>query len=221
MTIKDVLISKGFVEGIDFLLEGENLLAINKTRTYQRLNENTNLMEDIVEIYQENLPSIVECKAIIIESFDSSAVLAEYLKQNEIIFGEEDSINIALILRNDISGWRCVNHPAPTCEDLYSLLNQAKISIASSISNSSRIDSGKKARECCEKVLDLIAGYNLERSLTIQEITVLQSTFGNAEAALRAGRPTMAKQFISTISPDEVLVTSEMKSEALKILENY
>jgi hypothetical protein len=85
----------------------------------------------------------------------------------------------------------------------------------------SKITTGKKAREACQSVLDLVAGYNLDRELTIQQITQMQSIFANAEASLRSGRPTYAKQFIVAIEADGVLVTQEMKDLCLELLEGY
>ncbi len=84
-----------------------------------------------------------------------------------------------------------------------------------------KIKAGAYARMACQSVLDLVAGYNLDRELTLQQITQMQSTFANAEAALRAGRPTYAKSYISAISADGVLVTQEMKDLCLELLEGY
>lgn len=84
-----------------------------------------------------------------------------------------------------------------------------------------KVELGKAARQVCQKVLDLVSGYNLDRELTIEQITQMQQTFANAEAALRAGRPTFAKSFISAIEADGVLVTQEMKDLCLQLLEGY
>jgi len=86
---------------------------------------------------------------------------------------------------------------------------------------SAKIQAGKDAREACQMVLDLIAGYNLDRELSMAEISQLQSLMSSPEAALRAGRPTLAKQFITAVAPDGVLVTEEMKQAALSLLSNY
>lgn len=83
------------------------------------------------------------------------------------------------------------------------------------------IRKGKPARETCEKVLDLIGGFNIDRVLTMEQITQMQSTFSNAEAALKANRPGFAKTFISQITPDGDLVTQEMKDLCLEILKNW
>ena len=84
-----------------------------------------------------------------------------------------------------------------------------------------KIEAGKKAREVCQLVLDFIAGSNLVKNLTIEQITEMQTTFANAESALRAGRPTFAKSFISAIAPDGVILTEEEKAECLRLLAGY
>lgn len=84
-----------------------------------------------------------------------------------------------------------------------------------------KISAGKAARQACQGVLDYIAGINLYKDLTIEQITQMQQTFANAEAALRAGRPTMAKGLISAIVPDGILVTEQEKSQCLLLLANY
>jgi hypothetical protein len=86
---------------------------------------------------------------------------------------------------------------------------------------SAKIEAGRLAREACQKVLDLIAGYNLDRELSLSQISQLQTLMAAPEAALRAGRPTLAKQYITAVSPDGVLVTAAMKQDALSLLSNY
>lgn len=81
-----------------------------------------------------------------------------------------------------------------------------------------KIEAGRKA---CEKVLDLIAGENLDHELTAEQITQMQQTFGSIEAALRASRPSLAKGMISAMAADGVLVTEEMKAGALALLGDY
>jgi hypothetical protein len=71
---------------------------------------------------------------------------------------------------------------------------------------------GVASRLMCQHCLDLIAGFNLERSLTAEQITTMQSTFGNIQIALMTSRPSSAKALISAIVPDEILITTEMKN---------
>ena len=84
-----------------------------------------------------------------------------------------------------------------------------------------KILAGKMAREACQMVLDLIAGYNLDRQLTQQQISQMQMDFYNIDQALRASRPTTAKGLIQQIEADGVLVTSEMKASCLELLQDY
>lgn len=93
--------------------------------------------------------------------------------------------------------------------------------IANDLLKAEKIATGKAARKACEDVLDLIAGFNFDRELTGPQITEMQTTFSNAEAALRASRPTQAKGFIQAITPDSVLVTQEMKDLCIELLVNY
>ena len=89
--------------------------------------------------------------------------------------------------------------------------------VAQAQAKSARKELGRQARRVCEDVLDIIAGFNLERTLTAEQITTMQSTFAAIDANLRASRPWSAKPLIEAISPDEVLVTTEMKTELLEV----
>ena len=84
-----------------------------------------------------------------------------------------------------------------------------------------KIAIGKKAKEACENVLDLISGYNLNRELTVEQISVMQTNFASIEKALQSGRPSLAKAYISQVIADGVLVTEEMKEMALLLLADY
>jgi hypothetical protein len=84
-----------------------------------------------------------------------------------------------------------------------------------------KIAAGKAAREACLSVLDFIAGTNISKELTIEQITTMQQTYASAEAALKAGRPTMARNFIEAIVPDGYIVTEEEKAECLLLLTGY
>lgn len=92
---------------------------------------------------------------------------------------------------------------------------------SAAVSLSSKIEMGRAAREACQQVLDLVAGHNLDRELSMEDITLLQSMMAGPETALRAGRPSKAKQLIQAITPDETLVTQSMKDQALALLANY
>jgi len=95
------------------------------------------------------------------------------------------------------------------------------LELASKAAMALKISEGRAAREACQDVLDLIAGFNLERELTPEQITTMQTTFSQIEMALRASRPSSAKALITAMVPDEVLVTAEMKAVCLELLANY
>jgi len=103
-------------------------------------------------------------------------------------------------------------------ESAYTTAKEAQVV---AITKQQRIEKGRKARLTCENVMDLISGFNLDRELTIEQITTLQQTFANIESALKSGRPTFAKQMITALEPDGELVTQEMKDEALSLLSEY
>jgi hypothetical protein len=127
-------------------------------------------------------------------------------------------LNVELFL-NGGSGWRFENVTPPTVDELYDLIEPTKASLEAARVKNERIARGKEDRQKCENALDLIAGYNRERTLTIEQITQMQQTFAQAEALLRANRPDFAKQVIQAIQPDGTLITSEMKADVLAILE--
>lgn len=84
-----------------------------------------------------------------------------------------------------------------------------------------KIQAGIQAREVCQRVLDFITGSNLDKELTIEQITSMQQTYSQAELALKSSRPTLAKQLITLITADGVIVTEEEKEICLQMLQNY
>lgn len=83
-----------------------------------------------------------------------------------------------------------------------------------------RIIAGKKAREACQSVLDLVAGFNLEGNLTSEQIDSMVTAMAAPLQALQLNRPTMAKGLIQAVVPSEA-VTQEMIDECLLLLADY
>jgi CRISPR/Cas system Type II protein with McrA/HNH and RuvC-like nuclease domain len=83
-----------------------------------------------------------------------------------------------------------------------------------------RLLAGKQAREACQAVLDYVTGYNIDRNLSAEQVTQMQSTFGAILSLLQANRPNSAKALISAIVVDEV-VPQELKDGCLDLLSNY
>lgn len=221
MTIQQLLLSKGFTEGQDYTYDGISLVLIEKSKQVEVINPETGLSELVTENYFENIPSLQELKAELLGEENCKLAIEKYLEdKRNLIDAENDSLNVDLFLKGGL-GWRFANIPAPSLDLLISLLPSALSAKAEQEAKQAKIEAGKQAREVCEKVLDLIAGYNLSRSLSIEQITQMQALLSNSEAALRAGRPSLAKSLISAIIPDEVLVTAQMKADALELLANY
>ena len=89
---------------------------------------------------------------------------------------------------------------------------------AAEVSKAARKEAGRVARIKCQNALDIIAGWNLERDLTAEQITTMQTTFATILATLQANRPDSAKALIEAIVVDDVLVTAAMKAEILSEL---
>jgi hypothetical protein len=139
--------------------------------------------------------------------------LQETFLLNDVIFVPkvEDNSTYQLILEWIAEG----NTPAPqfTQEELDVQAEQQALQ--------SKISLGKNSRLCCEEVKDLIAGYNLSRSLTLSEINQMLSTFAAAKQYLDNNMAQTAKAQIEAINPDGVIVTEEMKQDALNIFVKF
>jgi hypothetical protein len=237
--IIELLLQKGFVEGVDFSLENDTLTALPKIRMVDQEIEHPAVEEvlgaegDVItpaqeayieviqveETYYEQLPSIESLKVELIKANDPAMLINEYLKGKDI--AEDDSLNIELFLNGDSSGWRFANIAAPSIQEMFDLIQPVKSAMEVEAARQARMQAGKAARQVCEQVLDLVSGFNLERELSLEQITQMQAVLSSAEAALRAGRPTLAKMAIQAITPDEVLVTQEMKDDVLNLLSEY
>ena len=80
---------------------------------------------------------------------------------------------------------------------------------------------GKVVRTICEEILDLIAGNNLEKSLTIEQIDQMEVDYAEIFQALKNFRPDKAKALLLTLTPDGTLFTSEDKDEYLAEFAKY
>lgn len=149
---------------------------------------------------------------------DLVLLIDKYLSDKKHLVTENDSFNI---VEGSIFRWDFANIPCPSQEELDALAPIVQQEQEAEAAKQAKISAGKAARQACENVLDLISGYNLDRELSMEQITQMQQMFSSIEQALRAGRPSLAKQAISALQPDEVLVTQEMKQAALDLLSNY
>lgn len=234
MNLLKALIKLGLIENTDFVLDASaaGFSMLQKTRTVETapavLDEQGNVVTPAQygeETYTPDAPSQeqldqawLEVQRDEISAEDVVLLINEYLKGKEALKDELDCLNV---VDNRIHAWDFKNIPRPSIPELHALINISKENVSKAELIKEKADKGRKAREACEKVLDLVAGFNLDRDLTVEQITQMQSTFANAEAALRAGRPTYAKTYISAITADDVLVTQEMKDLCLELLAGY
>jgi hypothetical protein len=111
--------------------------------------------------------------------------------------------------------------------DLYTAsVNQTKLAeyenkIATRQELQEKIQLGKKARQCCQEVLDLVAGYNLTRELTAEQITQMTTDLAQPLQALQLNRPTTARTLLSVMTPDDVLTTQEMFDDVMAVFDKY
>ncbi len=101
------------------------------------------------------------------------------------------------------------------------IIEDVTVQVQAEAAKQAKIQAGIKAREACQLVLDYIAGCNLDKELSMEQITQMQQTLAQPEAALRAARPSLAKLAIAAITPDGILITEEEKQQALNLLADY
>lgn len=80
---------------------------------------------------------------------------------------------------------------------------------------------GVKAKADCDRVLNLIRGFNLLPGRTVEQTTQMQTVFADIQKALQDGRPGVAKALIQAAQPDGTIVTEAMKAAALEILKDW
>lgn len=80
---------------------------------------------------------------------------------------------------------------------------------------------GAIAVKACNHVIEVIAGYNITRLLTPAQKDSMLVQFAPVLQALQQFRPGVAKSLIEAITPDETLVTSDMKSDILEVFGAY
>jgi hypothetical protein len=154
---------------------------------------------------------------------DIMELVGKYLEGH--VATDDESINpeaFALAHINDpnSSFWR-MSIAKPSLAQLEAIKADLDPVKAAAAVRKARMQEGRKAREACLNVLDLIAGFNLERELSAEQISQMASTFAQPLQALQMNRPSTAKALIQAIQADEVLVTQEMLDECLALLGDY
>lgn len=85
----------------------------------------------------------------------------------------------------------------------------------------SLIESGLSDADACNNCLALVGGYNKERAYSTAQIQAMASAFTNIDYCLSKKMPKSAKVLISAITPDEAVVTTELKNLLLEVLKEY
>jgi hypothetical protein len=169
------------------------------------------------EEYFEAIPSMSEVKLSCIA--DMALAIEEYLSDKaELRDPENDSINI---VDGRIFSWGFTNIPQPSVDELYGAYLVSEVKQAEILRVKTLKELGAKSRLACQNCLDIIAGFNLQRQLTAEQITAMQSSFSTIQTALMTSRPTSAKFLIEALTPDGVIVTEIMKSSILAELEEF
>jgi len=196
--IIELLLQKGFVEGVDFSLENDTLTALPKIRMVDQEIEHPAVEEvlgaegDVItpaqeayteviqveETYYEQLPSIESLKLELVKANDPAMLINEYLKGKDI--AEDDSLNIELFLNGDSSGWRFANIAAPSVSELYDLIVPVNNAISQQVINE---QARKLLAESDYKVLRHIRQKALSEPLTLTEEQYLQLELERSQAA--------------------------------------
>lgn len=174
----------------------------------------------VTETYYEIIPSPEAFAEMLIdvqlESADVALLVSEYLVGKDSLRDtENDNINIE---DNRIHSWNFTNIPQPTRAELLALIPIVHSKKSETLRKKTLSELGAKSRLACQNCLDLIAGFNLQRALTAEQITSMQASFGNIQMALMTSRPTTAKALITALIPDEIIITTEMKDTILSEL---
>lgn len=80
---------------------------------------------------------------------------------------------------------------------------------------------GQRSREICQSLLDLVAGNNIEKQLTSEQIDQMETTYSELLVCLQNNRPDKFKTILLTTDVDGTLVTEEDKQEYLSELSMY
>jgi hypothetical protein len=248
MNITRILSHLGLIEAVDYNIVDGDIVMLPKTRmveqvieheaTEEQRDEEDNIIVEAQEAYTETImveeqytpaaPSEdalqrAELELRVTDLGDIMELVGKYLEGH--VASEDESINpeaFAVAHINDPSSsfWR-MSIPKPTLAELEALRADLDPIKAAAAVRKARIEEGRKAREACQNVLDLIAGFNLERELSSEQISEMANTFAQPLQALQLNRPSSAKALIVAIEADDELVTQEMLDECLSLLEDY
>jgi hypothetical protein len=243
--IEIYLTSLGFTIGIDYEFNDGLLAPIEKQRVIeqQAVDEEGNLLFDeeenpvmieVVENYFEAIPShdeaVKQAKELRrIEIAPRLAALGDIgfyfdaIKGDSVLDDNHSFNQSDLSEFIDDSEWKVSNlpFPKPTLEELESLSVIVLSKRDQEASIRTRLDRGRKVRALSQDLLDLVAGWNMERQLTGQQISDLITLVSPIMEMLQANRPFQAKPLIESLVVDGILITQDMKDQSIALYETY
>jgi hypothetical protein len=150
--------------------------------------------------------------------FNSQAELDDYLLEikNNSHWGR-DAYDEAVF---DVDGVTILNTIHHESEYSY-VIEDITLEFNFQTSKASFIEVGKNSEDHCFNCLRIIGGYNDKRALSYGQIIAMAGAFSNIESCLNRRMPKTAKVLISAITPDENLVTTELKNFLLDELKDY
>lgn len=185
----------------DRIIMHENLVKPEESRL------NTELAEYKAELIAEENARLAELARVqdITDRFNAMTNIRAVLNHFEIEMNNPHVELKRIVADNDQAA--LVALEAKFAE--YSALSQSEES------KKDKIEMGRKVRELSSAILDLVAGYNIERQLTVAQIDSMESSFGPILQALSVNRVDKAKALIEDMTVDGTLFTQDMKVEIL------
>lgn len=241
MNILKTLIKMGLVENVDFELTDDDFTMLEKSKEelekvfVEEVEEvldvdGSILIPHVSAHYEYNTkivlftpdnPSLELMKKawleVQIEESDIVYLVSLYLRtfDESLIDIDNDSYNI---FNGKIARWSFKNIPMPTNEELVALIGVVKEAKERDERLNKRMQIGSVTDQACIDAFKYIQGANFDRKLTSEQKTTMATLFAPALSAINVRRPGVLKSYIESITPDEILITNEMKNDILYIL---
>lgn len=196
-------------EAVEAVLDAEGNILTPAIEAYDEV-------VDVIETYTELLPDFETLKLSLIDNLGMA--INQFLSTKTFERTKDDGI----CFKENGFDWFFKNLEKPKAEELYIAYETYLANKTEEERKQAIIETGKKAREACDKALDVISGYNQERELTPEQITEMATTFTpiiNALSILK--RPGVAKGLIQAATVDGVVITEAMKVDILDALKDF
>jgi hypothetical protein len=163
-------------------------------------------------IHHDEVPAVIVHHDETLETRDEAGlILTPYYPPHDEVVAE------GVAAYDEVIPEYSVNYEAEFIKEIIDVT--AQYELAKRISD--LVDSGKQDEAVCKQCLNLIGGYNKERALTSAQIQTMVSSFASIDFCLSKFMPRSAKVLINAITPDESIITTELKNLMLEILKEY